>query len=85
MMLTIKPIETKNKIISISGKVIYNDSRKRIDIKKPIKDLFEDINGNVLYTMEMCLSKEIAVQRVKDLSGNNIVPIILYFSIGDKK
>lgn len=85
MMLTIKPIETKNKIISISGKVIYNDSRKRIDIKKPIRDLFEDIKGNVLYTMEMCLSKEIAVQRVKDLSGNNIVPIILYFSIGDKK
>ena len=80
-----EPIKTRNKIIKVQGKVIYNDSRKRIDIKKPIRDLFEDVKDGVLYTMEVCLSEETAHKRVEELSKKNVVPVILYFMEGGKE
>jgi hypothetical protein len=85
MNAQLEPIKTRNKIIKVQGKVIYNDSRKRIDIKKPVRDLFEDVEDGVLYTMEVCFSEEIAHQRLEELSKKNVVPIILYFMEGGKK
>ena len=85
MNAQLEPIKTRNKIIKVQGKVIYNDSRKRIDIKKPIRDLFEDVKDGVLYTMEVCLNNKTAHRRVEELSKKNVVPIILYFMEGDKQ
>jgi len=85
MNAQLEPIKTRNKIIRVRGKVIYNDSRKRIDIKKPIRDLFEDVKDGVLYTMEVCLNEETAHSRVEELSKKNVVPIILYFMYGGKE
>ncbi len=79
-----KPIKTKDKIISVRGRVFYNDRRRRIDLKRPIRDLFENGSLDVFYTMELCLSKERALERVTHLTENDVMPVILYFSGGEK-
>jgi len=82
MLLKTKPIQNTNKIISVSGKVFYNDRRRRIDVKKPIRDLFEDDGSlEVGYTMELCLSETKAVERLKELSQKKILPVLLYFTM----
>lgn len=74
-----QPVTTQDKIISVAGKVFYNDRRRRIDLKKPIRNLF-DGNKPVGYTMELCLSIEQALTRVKELHGKKIMPVLLYFT-----
>lgn len=79
MLVPKKPILTTDKIISIKGKVFYNDRRRRIDIKKPIRDLFESSTLDVFYIMELCLSKEKVKERTKELAEKEIIPVLLYF------
>ena len=79
MLVPSKPITTKNKVILVKGKVFYNDRRRRIDIKRPIRDLFETGNNTVGYVMELCLSEEKALERIKALSEQKIIPVLLYF------
>jgi len=85
-MLTKKePIPITDKIISVSGKVFYNDRRRRIDVKKPIRDLFENNNAednelDVGYTMELCLTESKLQERVKELSQKRVMPVLLYFT-----
>ena len=78
------PIKTAEKVISVEGKIFYNDRRRRIDVKKPIRDLFDNSSLDVFYTMELCLSENKLIERVKNLSKENIMPIILYFHTGGK-
>jgi hypothetical protein len=80
MLLKNKPIQNTDKIISVSGKVFYNDRRRRIDVKKPIRDLFEDDSLEVGYTMELCFNETKAVERLKELSEKKILPVLLYFT-----
>ena len=81
MMLQEVPVCTFNKAITVNGKVFYNDQRRRIDLKKPIRDLILDDSAlDIFYTMEVCLSEEKALNRVKELVKNNIMPIILHFN-----
>ncbi|MDD3175335.1 MAG: hypothetical protein PHU51_02565 [Candidatus Nanoarchaeia archaeon] len=79
----IKPIQTTNKSIRIEGKVFYNDRRRRIDVKRPIRDLF-DANQDVRYVMELCLSKDKLATRIQELENKGVTPLLLYF-IGDDK
>ncbi|MCF7860903.1 hypothetical protein K9M79_01565 [Candidatus Woesearchaeota archaeon] len=79
MLLQTRPIQTINKIISVKGKVFYSDSRRRIDLKKPIRDLFETSTAEALYIMEVCLSKQKLFQRVDELENKNVLPVLLYF------
>lgn len=80
-MIFSKPIKTKNQVISVEGKVFYNDRRRRIDVKKPIKDLFsKNSNANIGYIMELCLSKEKALERINELSTREIIPVLMYFT-----
>lgn len=85
MLLSQKPIKTKDTIISVKGRVFYNDRRRRIDLKRPIRDLFENGKLDVFYIMELCLSKEKMVERVLDLVEKDVMPVILYFSGGEKE
>lgn len=71
---------TVDKAITVKGKVFFNDGRRRIDIKKPIRDLFEGSAPEVGYIMEFCLSKEKLTERINELSENNITPVIMYFT-----
>lgn len=84
MFCPLKPLSTSTRIISVNGKIIYNDQRRRIDLKKPIRDLFEGNETEVHYIMELCLSKEKAMERVSKLAENNVLPVLLYFSMEDK-
>lgn len=81
-MILTQPIQTTNKIITVKGKVFYNDRRRRIDVKKPIRDLFDN-GSDVGYVMELCLSEEKALQRIKELSGRNVIPVLMYFEEGE--
>lgn len=81
MIIPIKPIATTDKVISVSGKVFYNDRRRRIDVKKPIRDLFENSKLDVFYIMEICMSENKAIERVKELAEKNITPVIMYFVV----
>ncbi len=75
-----KPIQSNATVIAVSGKVFYNDRRRRIDVKKPIRDLFEQGQNEVGYIMELCLNEEKLLARVKELGTQNVVPVILYFT-----
>jgi len=85
MLIKTKPIQTVEKVISVTGKVFYNDRRRRIDIKKPIRDLFENDAVEVGYSMELCLSEAILLKRIKALGEQNVLPVILYFTIQEEK
>ena len=80
MLMKKKPIQTTDKIISVAGKVFYNDQRRRIDVKKPIRDLFENGSAEIGYVMELCLSETKALERIRELSQRKVVPVILYFT-----
>lgn len=77
-MIYTKPIRTSDKIIRVEGKVFYNNRRRRIDVKKPIRDLFET-SADVRYVMELCLSELKLAQRIKELGEKNVVPVLMYF------
>ena len=78
-MWTDKAIKTSEQIIRVCGKVFYNDRRRRIDIKKPIRDLFERGISEVNYVMELHLCDLKALERLKQLSEQKIKPVLLYF------
>jgi hypothetical protein len=75
-----KPIQNTDSIISVSGKVFYNDRRRRIDVKKPIRNLFEKNHNEVGYTMELCLSEIRILERIRELKNKNVMPVLLYFT-----
>ncbi len=79
MFIQNKPIQTANRIISVRGKIFHSDRRRRIDLKKPIRDLFESGSSEILYTMELCLSKKKLASRIDELVGQNVFPVLLYF------
>jgi len=85
MLINNLPIKTTDKIIQVKGKVFYNDKRRRIDIKKPIKDLFDTTAIDVFYIMELCLSESKIMERVKQLAEKEIMPVILYFTKGEEE
>lgn len=80
MLTNETPIQTANKTISVKGKVFFNDRRRRIEVKRPILDLIDKQSMEVYYIMELCLSKEKAVERLQELAKKNVIPIILYFT-----
>jgi len=84
MLQALKPIKTKDKIISVKGRVFYNDRRRRIDLKRPIRDLFENGGLDVFYIMELCMSKEKALERISHLAEKDVMPVILYFTGGNR-
>ena len=85
MLLPYQVIKTTNKIIKVRGKVIYNDRKRKIDLKRPIRDLFDATSNDIHYMMELCLSKEEAVKRVKELTDQEVVPVIMYFMKMEEK
>ena len=79
MLVPSKPLITCEQVIKVKGKVFYNDRRRRIDLKRPIRDLFESAECEVGYVMEMCLSESKAAERLTELSKEKIIPVLLYF------
>jgi hypothetical protein len=72
-------ILSKDRSIKIKGRVMYNDRRRRIDVKKPIRDLFNS-SENIGYIMELCLSEKKLQERINELSNKCILPVLLYFT-----
>ncbi len=79
-MLVPTQLVTK-KIISVNGKVFYNDRRRRIDLKRPIRDMFEGEGMEIFYKMEICLGNKRTIERIKELADKNVTPIIMYFMV----
>jgi len=62
---------------------MWNDGRRRIDLKKPIRDLFEPLETEkqrINYMMEICLSKDKVMQRTTQLMNEGTIPILFYFT-----
>lgn len=74
-------INVLESVISVKGKIFHNDGRRRIDLKKPIKDLFEPLENqqNIQYMMELCLSKKRLLERTKELLDQEVIPVLFYF------
>jgi len=75
-------IDIHDSIITVKGKVLWNDGRRRIDIKKPIRSIFEPLETETQttsYIMEQCLSKENLAKRTQQLLSQEIIPILFYF------
>lgn len=66
-------------IISVRGSVFYTDKRRRINLKKPVRDLISHIPANVAYHMEICMCPHSLKTRIESLTESNIRPILLYF------
>ena len=62
MLSGLELINTRNRIITVRGKVIYNDRKRKIDLKRPIRDLFDATSVDVFYMMELCLNKKKALE-----------------------
>jgi hypothetical protein len=73
-------------IISVNGRIFWNDGRRRIDLKKPIRDIFEPLENSqarIKYKMELCLSKRKLLKRTEELLDQEVIPILLYFTKED--
>jgi hypothetical protein len=78
-----KPINILESAITSQGKIMWNDGRRRIDLKKPIRDLFEPLETEkqrINYMMEICLSKDKVMQRTTQLMNEGTIPILFYFT-----
>ena len=76
------PINTLDGSIMVQGRIFWNDSRRRIELKKPIRQLFEPFESEavvVKYMMELCLSKNKLLKRAEQLADKNTLPVLLYF------
>ncbi len=76
-------IQVSRQKIAVSGKVFYTEKRRRIDLKKPIRDLIGMTLNPVSYKMELCLSKESIQSRIRQLIDANVMPILFYFEEED--
>lgn len=74
-----QPITISNTKITVKGKVVYNDQRRKIDIKKPIRELIGNGLDEIGYVMELCLDENQKIQRIKELTASGILTVILYF------
>ena len=79
-MIQLKPIQSSATVITVSGRVFYNDRRRLMHVKKPIRDLFEKGQNEVGYIMELCLNEDKTMERIKTLMEQKIKPVILYFT-----
>ena len=69
-------------VISVQGSVFWNDGRRRITLKKPIKDILEPLEGSqqrISYVMELCMTKQRLQKRVEELSEQEVMPVLFYF------
>lgn len=69
-------------VLKVKGKVLKNDGRRRIDLKRPIADMFEALEtskNHLGYVMEICLNQKKVMKRTHDLVKHHIVPILFYF------
>ncbi|MCK5283911.1 MAG: hypothetical protein KAK00_11025 [Nanoarchaeota archaeon] len=76
-------INVLESVLSVKGRIFWNDNRRRIDLKKPIRDIFEPLEktqARVLYNMELCLSKKKLMQRTEELLNEGVIPILFYFT-----
>lgn len=77
--MTPTPIQTTRQAIVVEGNVFYTDKRRRIDLKKPIRDLIQSSNSNVFYKMELCVCPESTILRCKELLDQRVRPVLMYF------
>lgn len=69
---------TEQKIV-VEGKVFFTDDRRRIDLKKPIRDLIGSTMSPVSYKMLVCMSPTSITENMQILLKSGIMPVLLYF------
>ena len=79
-MSNLQPINIKKSIL-VEGTVLYNDGRRRIDIKRPFTDILENMaeSNKVVYAMEMYLCKDKFMEKIEEAVEDGVLPILLWF------
>lgn len=71
-METINPLQD---VLRVQGRIINNDGRKRIEIKRPLSSMFAASD----YSMELYLNKEKFKERIEEIAGKGILPVLVWF------
>lgn len=78
----INKVNILESVFSVQGKIFFNDGRRRIDLKKQIRDMFEPLETEeckMKYLMEFCLSKKKLLERIEELGKKEVLPVLFYF------
>ena len=70
-----KPINPMQEVLKIQGRIINNDGRKRIEIKRPLSSMFAASD----YSMELYLNKEKFKERIDEIAGKGVLPVLVWF------
>ena len=79
-------IDLLNSVLTVKGRIFYSDGRRRIDLKKPVTDIFYESERNkskIFYKMELRLNKEKLRKRTEELLEKGVTPILFYFAEND--
>ena len=75
-------IDLLNSVLTVEGRIFWTDGRRRIDLKKPVTDIFQESERNqnkIFYKMDLCLNKNKLRERTEELLEKGITPILFYF------
>ena len=70
-----KPVNPMQEVLKIQGRIINNDGRKRIEIKRPLSSMFAASD----YSMELYLNKEKFKERIDEIAGKGVLPVLVWF------
>ena len=70
-----KPVNPMQEVLKIQGRIINNDGRKRIEIKRPLSSMFAASD----YSMELYLNKEKFKERIEEIAGKGVLPVLVWF------
>ena len=70
-----KPVNPMQEVLKIQGRIINNDGRKRIEIKRPLSSMFAASD----YSMELYLNKDKFKERIEEIAGKGVLPVLVWF------
>ncbi|PIN86792.1 hypothetical protein COV19_02875 [Candidatus Woesearchaeota archaeon CG10_big_fil_rev_8_21_14_0_10_44_13] len=62
-------------VLKVQGRIINNDGRKRIEIKRPLSSMFAASD----YSMELYLNKDKFKERIEEIARKGVLPVLVWF------
>ncbi len=68
-------VNPMQEVLKVQGRIIHNDGRKRIEIKRPLSNMFAASD----YSMELYLNKERFKERIDEIARKGVLPVLVWF------
>ena len=68
-------VNPMQEVLKVQGRIIHNDGRKRIEIKRPLSSMFAASD----YSMELYLNKDKFKERIEEIAGKGVLPVLVWF------